>query len=75
MEFITPTIRPGDLECARAPKGQLPPTTTNEQAAERIVQIDEAGEDCRLKLDKVKTKIETFNEIVEQYDAKKAKRK
>lgn len=77
MEFLTPTFQSAELDCQRAPKGQLPTGTTNEQASGRITDIDEAGEDCRQKLDKVKVKVEVFNEIIEQQKAgsKKGKRK
>jgi hypothetical protein len=78
VEFLTPTFQSAELTCAREPKGQLPSTATNEQVSNRIVDIDEAGEDCRQKLDRTKMKIEVFNEIVEQQKAasqKKGKRK
>lgn len=32
--------------------------------AERIIGIDEAGEDCRQRLDRIRMRVEIFNEIV-----------
>lgn len=64
MQFLTPTFRSADFECADAPRGQLPATATNGDVATRIVGIDEAGEDCRQKLGRVKMKVEVFNEVV-----------
>ncbi len=57
-----------------ATRGQLPQTATNEQVSNRITDIDHAGEDCRQKLDKVKTKIEVFDEIVAQHKAQSEKK-
>jgi hypothetical protein len=68
-EFLTPTFQSAELACERNPKGQLPPGTTNEQAANRITDIDHAGEDCRQKLDRVKMKVEVFDEIVAEHKA------
>jgi len=54
-----------------APAGQLPSDTALVTAIERVVGIDEAGEDCRQRLDRVKTKIEIFNEVVAAINAGK----
>lgn len=54
-----------------APAGQLPRTATNGQVSDRVTGIDEAGEDCRQRLDRVKTKIEIFNEVVAAINAGK----
>lgn len=51
------------------PKGQLPADASNAQIADRIVGIDEAGEDCRQRLNRVRMKIETFNEVVAEINA------
>lgn len=47
-----------------APRGQLPATATNGEVADRIIGIDEAGEDCRQRLARAKMKVEVFNEVV-----------
>lgn len=75
-EFLTPKFTDAELTCARAPKGQLPPTATNGQVSDRIIDNDEAGEDCRQKLDRAKMKVQVFNEVVDQVNAhKKLKKK
>lgn len=71
VEFLTPTFQSAELECARAPRGQLPQTASNGVVSERITAIDEAGEDCRQKLDRAKMKIEVFNEVVAEVNKKK----
>lgn len=43
---------------------------------DRIIDIDEAGEDCRQKLARAKMKVEVFDEVVAQVNAgKKPKKK
>lgn len=54
-----------------APRGQLPVTASNGQVSERIIAIDEAGEDCRQRLARVRMKVEVFNEVVTEINAKK----
>lgn len=71
VEFLTPTFQSGELECKEAPRGQLPADATNGQVAERIIGIDEAGEDCRQKLARAKMKVEVFNEVVAEVNAGK----
>lgn len=75
MEFLTPTFQSGELECRDAPRGQLPDTATNEVVADRIIGIDEAGEDCRQKLARAKMKVEVFNEVVAEVNAGKKPKK
>jgi uncharacterized metal-binding protein len=75
IEFLSPTFQPGELECKAAPRGQLPATATNEQVSERIIGIDEAGEDCRHKLERAKMKVEVFNEVVAEVNAGKKPKK
>lgn len=70
VELLTPKFRSAELECARRVTGQLPYTATNGDVSNRIVDIDEAGEDCRSKLDRVKMKIEIYDEIVAQQNEK-----
>jgi uncharacterized metal-binding protein len=74
IEFLTPKFRSAELECAGRVRGQLPPGTTNGQAADRIVDIDEAGEDCRQKLARVKMKVEIYDEIVAEANAGKKRK-
>lgn len=69
IEFISPKIPLDELVCMDPPKGQLPSDATNEQVADRIVGIDEAGEDCRQRLNRARMKIETFNEVVAEINA------
>lgn len=64
MEFLTPTFRSDELTCMDAPRGQLPADASLEVAVERVVAIDEAGEDCRQKLARVRLKVEIFNDVV-----------
>lgn len=71
FKYLTPTYRSADLVCLDAPRGQLPATSSNGQVAERIIGIDEAGEDCRQKLARVKMKTEVFEEVVAQINAGK----
>jgi hypothetical protein len=52
-----------------APRGQLPQGASNEQVSGRIVDMDEAGEDCRQKLSRVKMKTEVFQEVVAEVNA------
>jgi len=75
VEFLTPTFRSDELVCMDAPAGQLPSDTALVTAIERVVGIDEAGEDCRQRLDRVKTKIEIFNEVVAAINAGKDPKK
>lgn len=75
MEFLTPTFRSDELVCMDAPAGQLPATATNGQVADRVTGIDEAGEDCRQRLGRVKTKIEIFNEVVAEINKGKEPKK
>lgn len=69
IQFLTPNLPSAELICADAPRGQLPATATNGQVAERIIGIDEAGEDCRQKLNRARLKVETFNEVVAEMNA------
>lgn len=71
MQFLTPTFRSDELICMAAPRGQLPLTASNKVVTERVVGIDEAGEDCRQRLARVKMKVEVFNDIVAQANANK----
>lgn len=75
MEFLTPKFQSAELSCRAAPKGQLAPDATNEVVAERIIGIDEAGEDCRQKLARLKMKTEVFDEVVNQVNETKKKKK
>lgn len=70
MEFLTPTFQSAELECREPPRGQLPATATNAAVADRIIGIDEAGEDCRQKLARAKMKVEVFNEVVAEMNAR-----
>ena len=73
LGFLTPTFQSAELECLNRPRGQLPATATVEQVNDRIVDIDEAGEDCRQKLARARMKVEVFNEVVTEMN-KKAKK-
>lgn len=75
MQFLSPTFNPSELTCKGEPTGQLPATASTEQAAGRIVDIDEAGEDCRQKLDHVKTKIDVYAEVTAEINAGKKPKK
>jgi hypothetical protein len=52
-----------------APAGQLPSDASNAQVAQRVTGIDEAGEDCRQRLNRARMKIKTFNEVVAEINA------
>lgn len=71
LQFLTPKFQPDELVCKDAPRGQLPLTATNEQVSGRIIDNDDAGEDCRQKLAHAKMKVETFNEVVADINAGK----
>lgn len=64
MQFLTPNLPSADLVCKDAPRGLLPSEASNAMVAERIIGIDEAGEDCRQRLDRIRMRVEIFNEIV-----------
>lgn len=71
MQFLTPTFRSDELTCKDAPKGQLPKTATNGDVSNRIIDTDEAGEDCRQNLARVRMKVDVFNDVVAQLNAGK----
>jgi hypothetical protein len=71
VQFLSPTFTPSELACKGEPQGQLPVDSTAQQVSDRIVDIDEAGEDCRQKLDHVKTKIDVYKEVADQINAGK----
>lgn len=71
IQFLTPQFQSAELTCMDAPRGQLPATATNGDVAARIIDMDEAGEDCRQKLARTKMKIEVFNEVVAELNASK----
>lgn len=75
MQFLSATFTPSELTCKGEPKGQLPADSTAQQVADRIVDIDESGEDCRQKLDHVKTKVEVYKEVADQINAGKKLKK
>lgn len=75
MQFLTPQFTPTELACKSEPHGQLPVDATAEQVSNRIVDIDEAGEDCRQKLEHLKTKIEVYKEVTDQVNSGKLKLK
>jgi hypothetical protein len=75
VQFLTPTFTPSELVCPGEPQGQLPVDATAQQVSDRIVDIDEAGETCRQKLDHVKTKIEVYKEVADQISAGKKPKK
>lgn len=50
-------------------------TATAEQVSQRIRGIDEAGEDCRQRLDRVRMKIEVTEEVVAEMNARNGKKK
>jgi transcription elongation factor Elf1 len=69
VQFLSPTFTPSELACKGEPQGQLPVDSTAQQVSDRIVDIDEAGEDCRQKLDHVKTKIDVYKEVTDAINA------
>ena len=75
IEFITPNLQSDELICLDRPRGQLPQGATNGQVSERIVDIDEAGEDCRQKLNRTRMKIEVFKEVVDEMNEANKKTK
>lgn len=64
--FLKPPVQSADLVCQDSPKGVLPHGTSTQVAAERIVGIDEAGEDCRQVVHRSHDKLKVYEEIVEQ---------
>lgn len=70
MGFLTPPIDPATMVCTPAPNTAMPIGATNDNAKQRIIDIDQAGEDCRQKLNRAHDKLEAFNSIVDQVNAK-----
>lgn len=66
IQFISPKLQSAELTCLDRPHGQLAPDASNGVVAQRIVDVDEAGEDCRQKLNVVRLKIDIFNEVVKE---------
>lgn len=58
-----------------APRGQLPSDASLASAIERVIGIDEAGEDCRQRLARARMKVEIFNEVVAAVNAGKEPKK
>ena len=78
IQFISPKLQSVELTCLDRPHGQLAPDASNGVVAQRIVDVDEAGEDCRQKLNVARLKIDIFNEVVAEMNAaneKAAKKK
>lgn len=75
MEFLTPTFTQSELTCKGEPHGQLAVDATAQQVSDRITDIDEAGEDCRQRLDHVKTKIDVYKEVADQINSGKKPKK
>lgn len=64
IEFITPNIPAEQLQCPDRPTGQLGQDASNSDVAQKIIAIDEAGEVCRQRLDRVRVTLEVFNTVV-----------
>jgi transcription elongation factor Elf1 len=75
VQFLSPTFTPSELACKGEPTGQLAVDATAQQVSNRIVDIDEAGEDCRQKLDHVATKIDVYKEVADQINSGKKPKK
>ncbi|USM11573.1 hypothetical protein vBCbaSRXM_128 [Citromicrobium phage vB_CbaS-RXM] len=75
VEWLTPNFRPDELVCMGVPRGQLPSDASAEQVSLRIEGIDEAGEDCRQKLERAKLKIEVTEEVVNEMNSRSGKKK
>lgn len=71
MEFLTPKFRSDELTCIDGPTGLLPYDAAAAIVSMRIKGIDEAREDCRQKLNRVRMKIEVTDEIVSEMNARK----
>ncbi len=70
VEFLTTKFRSDELTCKDAPVGQLSYDASAEVVAERYRRTDEAGEDCRQKLIRVRLKQEVTEEVVAEINAK-----
>lgn len=75
IQFLTPKLQSAELNCLDRPHGQLAIDSTNGVVSQRIVDVDEAGEDCRQKLNVVRMKIDIFNQVVEEMNAANKKKK
>jgi hypothetical protein len=75
IQFISPKLQSAELTCLDRPHGQLAPDASNGVVAQRIVDVDEAGEDCRQKLNVARLKIDIFNEVVKEMNAANEKKK
>ncbi len=69
-EFVTTTFRADQLVCDDAPSGQLPEGATNEDVANRFIDTEAAGEDCRQKLGRVRMKVEVTQEVLAEINAR-----
>lgn len=69
IQFITPKLQSAELVCLDRPHGQLGADASNGTVSQRIVDVDEAGEDCRQKLNVARLKIDIFNQVVAEMNA------
>lgn len=73
MFLQTPNFTDEELTCLRAPVGQLPYTAPAVVVSERIRSGDNAGEDCRQRLDRAKMKNQVAGEVIAEMNAAKNK--
>lgn len=71
---MTTQYRSDELVCADAPKGQLPYEASADTVAERYRSNDEAGEDCRQKLSRVRLKDAVTQATVAEANKKPVKK-
>lgn len=63
MEWQLPKFRKDEVVCAKAPTGQLAPNADAETVSLRIKNIDQAGEDCRQKLNAIRRILESVERV------------
>ncbi len=68
LQYLTPKFQSAELTCKPAPRGQLPTDSNAQVVSDRIIDSDEAGEDCRQTVTRLRMKIEVFNEVVSEFN-------
>jgi hypothetical protein len=63
MEWQLPKFRKDEVECMPAPTGQLAPQADAETVSTRIKNIDEAGENCRQKLNAIRRIFQSIERV------------
>lgn len=63
MEWQLPKFRKDEVTCQAAPTGQLAPNVDAETVSLRIKNLDQAGENCRQKLNAIRRILESIERV------------